>query len=171
MSILSSKKQTVHEQGHWEQKTGMTLRSRMLQMACKVKMRTLPWLAIIMGISRHQFSSVQFSHSVVSDSATPWIATYQASLSITNSRSSLRLMPIESVMPSSHLILCHPLLGKYKYKYILVNDPAFGLGNGLMKVHFIVLYFKKTLSHIYISHTVFMLSHSVMSDSLQPHGL
>ena len=42
--------------------------------------------------------------------ATPWIAARQASLSITNFRSSLRLMSIESVMPSSHLILCHPLL-------------------------------------------------------------
>ena len=42
--------------------------------------------------------------------ATPWIAPRQASLSITNSRSSLRLMSIESVMPSNHLILCHPLL-------------------------------------------------------------
>ena len=42
--------------------------------------------------------------------ATPWIAAHQASLSITNSRSSLRLMSIESVMPSSHLILGHPLL-------------------------------------------------------------
>ena len=41
--------------------------------------------------------------------ATPWIAARQASLSITNSRSSLRLMSIESVMPSSHLILCHPV--------------------------------------------------------------
>ena len=41
--------------------------------------------------------------------ATPWIAARQASLSITNSRSSLRLMSIESVMPSSHLILCHAL--------------------------------------------------------------
>ena len=41
---------------------------------------------------------------------TPWIAACQASLSITNSRSSLRLMSIESVMPSSHLILCRPLL-------------------------------------------------------------
>ena len=40
--------------------------------------------------------------------ATPWIAARQASLSITNSQSSLRLMPIDSVMPSSHLILCHP---------------------------------------------------------------
>ena len=41
---------------------------------------------------------------------TPWIAARQASLSITNSRSSLRLTSIESVMPSSHLILCHPIL-------------------------------------------------------------
>ena len=53
-------------------------------------------------------SSVQFSHSVVSDFATPWIATHQASLSITNSRSSLKLMSIESVMFSSHIILCRP---------------------------------------------------------------
>ena len=42
--------------------------------------------------------------------ATPWIAAHQASLSITNSRSSLRLTSIESVMPSSHLILGRPLL-------------------------------------------------------------
>ena len=55
------------------------------------------------------FSSVQ-SLSLVRLFATPWIAARQASLSITNSGSSLRLMSIESVMPSSHLILCHPLL-------------------------------------------------------------
>ena len=42
--------------------------------------------------------------------ATPWITARQASLSITNSQSSLRLTSIKSVMPSSHLILCHPLL-------------------------------------------------------------
>ena len=42
--------------------------------------------------------------------ATPWIAARQASLSITNSQSSLRFTSIESVMPSRHLILCHPLL-------------------------------------------------------------
>ena len=42
--------------------------------------------------------------------ANPWITTRQASLSITNSQSSLRFMSIESVMPSSHLILCCPLL-------------------------------------------------------------
>ena len=42
--------------------------------------------------------------------ATPWIAACQASLSITNSQSLLKLMSIELVMPSNHLILCHPLL-------------------------------------------------------------
>ena len=52
----------------------------------------------------------QFSRSVVSDSATPWIAAHQASLSITILWSSLKLTSIESVMPSSHLILCCPLL-------------------------------------------------------------
>ena len=58
-----------------------------------------------------RFSSVQFSCSVVSNSLrTPWTAAYQASLSITNSRSLLKLMSFESVMPSNHLILCHPLL-------------------------------------------------------------
>ena len=46
----------------------------------------------------------------MSDSATPWTAACQASLSITNSRSLLKLIPIESVMPSNHLILCCPLL-------------------------------------------------------------
>ena len=55
------------------------------------------------------FSSVQ-SLSRVRLFATPWIAARQASLSITNSWSSLKPMSIESVMPSSHLILCHPLL-------------------------------------------------------------
>ena len=56
-----------------------------------------------------QFSSVQ-SLSRVRLFATPWIAALQVSLSITNSWSSCKLTSIESVMPSSHLILCHPLL-------------------------------------------------------------
>ena len=51
-----------------------------------------------------------FSHTVVSACATPWTAACQASLSITNSQSLLKLMSIVSVMPSNHLILCHPLL-------------------------------------------------------------
>ena len=57
---------------------------------------------------RH-FSSVQ-SLSHVQLSATPWTAAYQASLSITNSWSLLKLMSIKSVMPSNYLILCRPLL-------------------------------------------------------------
>ena len=44
------------------------------------------------------------------DSATPWTAAHQASLSVTNFQSLLKLMSIESVVPSNHLILCHPLL-------------------------------------------------------------
>ena len=56
-----------------------------------------------------QFSSVR-SLSHVQFVVTPWTIARQASLSITNSRSLLRLMPIDSVMPSNHLILCRPLL-------------------------------------------------------------
>ena len=55
-------------------------------------------------------TSVQFSRSVVSDSATPWTTACQASLSITNSRSLLKFVSIELVMPPNHLILCRPLL-------------------------------------------------------------
>ena len=56
-----------------------------------------------------QFSSIQFSRSVVWLSVTPWIAAHQASLSFTISWSSLKLTSIESLMPSSYLILCYPL--------------------------------------------------------------
>ena len=51
-----------------------------------------------------------FSHSVLSDSVTPWTVAHQASLSFTIPWSLLKLMSIESVMPSNHLILCCPLL-------------------------------------------------------------
>jgi len=54
----------------------------------------------------YQFSSVAQSYLF----ATPWTAARQASLSITKSQSLLKLMSIESVMPSNHLILCYPLL-------------------------------------------------------------
>ena len=68
---------------------------------------------VILGAySPHRFSSVQFSSAAQSclTLCDPWIAARQASLSITNSRSLPKLMSIESVMPSSHLILCRPLL-------------------------------------------------------------
>ena len=57
----------------------------------------------------NQFSSVQLL-SQIQLSATPWTEAYQASLSIINSRSLLKLMSIASVMPSNHIILCHPFL-------------------------------------------------------------
>ena len=63
------------------------------------------WFAISMWIS-----SVQFSRSVLSDSATPWITARQISLSITNSWSPPKFISIESLMPSNHLLLCHSLL-------------------------------------------------------------
>ena len=62
----------------------------------------------IIRIQHKLFNSVQ-SFSCVWLFVTPWAAARQASLSITNSRSLLKLMSIESVMPSNHLILCHPL--------------------------------------------------------------
>ena len=66
------------------------------------------WLSNLTGLLV-QFNSVQ-SLSRVQLFVTPWTAAHQASLSITNSWSLLKLMCIESVMPSNHLILCHPLL-------------------------------------------------------------
>ena len=73
------------------------------------------------------WSSVQFSHSVVFDSATPWTATRQASLSITNSWSLLKLMAIELVMPTNHLILCHLLLllpSNFPSIRVFSNEPV-----------------------------------------------
>ena len=65
------------------------------------------WNSLIKLVKSSQFSSVQ-SLSRVRLFATPWIAALQASLSITNSRTLPKLMSIELVMPSSHLILCPP---------------------------------------------------------------
>ena len=67
------------------------------------------WYVFEMGERNHQFSSVQLL-SCVQLFVTPWITACQASLPITNSWSLLKHMPIESVMPSNHLILCCPLL-------------------------------------------------------------
>ena len=61
------------------------------------------------NVSQRQSNSIQ-SLSCVQLFSTPWTAAHQASPSITNSRSLFKLMPIKSVMPPNHLILCHPLL-------------------------------------------------------------
>ena len=65
---------------------------------------------MMIKMSFRYFSSVQLSRSLMSNSATPWTAALQASLSITKSQSLLKLISIKLVMPSNHLILCHPLL-------------------------------------------------------------
>ena len=70
----------------------------------------LPLLCGTLHMACHisvQFTSVAHSYLTLCD---PWTAALQASLSITNFQSLLKLMSIESVMPSNHLILCHPLL-------------------------------------------------------------
>ena len=87
------------------------------RMRCQIKAFCLMEYKLLKGITASQeeiylkasISSVQ-SLSRVWLFATPWITARQASLSITNSRSSPKLMSIELVMPSSHLILCRPLL-------------------------------------------------------------
>ena len=75
------------------------LTSHNTPVSVKHRMRTLLWsLSSVQSLSRVQLF------------ATPWTAARQASLSVTNSRSLLKLMSIESVMPSNHLILCRPFL-------------------------------------------------------------
>ena len=83
-----------------------------------------------------QFSSVQLL-SRVWLFVTPWITAHQASLSITNSRSSLRLTSIESVMPSSHLILCRPLLLLPSFPLsirVFSNESLFAWGGQSIRV-------------------------------------
>ena len=87
---------------------GQGTRSYMLKLRVELPCHIGEWRSQVRQL-RSDISSVQ-SLSRVQLFATPWIAARQASLSITNSRSSLKLMSIESVMPSSHLILCRPLL-------------------------------------------------------------
>ena len=69
-----------------------------------------PGLPSDLSLTMVSLAPLLLSHSVVSDSATPWPAARQASLSFTISQSLLKLMSIESPMLSNHLILCHPLL-------------------------------------------------------------
>ena len=80
-----------------------------LRITLEVSLQQKIWILYIRILEVLQCSSVQ-SLSRVRLFMTPWTAACQASLSITNSWSSLRLMSIESMMPSNHLILCHPPL-------------------------------------------------------------
>ena len=93
-----------------------------------------------------QFSSVQ-SLSRVRLFATPWTAACRASLSITSSRSLPKLMPIELVMPSKHLILCHPLFVRdilnitdFILEYVLSYKNLVLTISKLLLVCFILIY-------------------------------
>ena len=82
---------------------------------------------------------VQFSRSVMSDSATPWTAASQDSLSITNFQSLLKLMSLKSVMPSNHLILCRPLLflpSSISAGYITKSEIVRSCGVSMSKLSF-----------------------------------
>ena len=98
-----------------------------------------------------QFSSVQWL-SRVQLFATPWITACQASLIITKSRSSLRLTSIKSVMPSSHLILCHPLL---LLSPILPSIRVFSNESSLFQwvnsLHEVAVYYLTIIYHLYCS--------------------
>ena len=119
-----------------------------------------------------KFSSVQ-SLSRVRLFATPWIAARQASLSITSSRSSLRLTSIESVMPSSHLILCHPLLLLPPVPpsiRVFSNESALCIRwPKYWSFSFSISPSSKYSGLISFSFSSVQFSRSVLSDSLRPH--
>ena len=81
----------------------------------------------VTGFCRNTSDRLLFSHHVVSDSATPWTAASQDSLPFTISQSVLKLMSIESVMPSNYLILCCPLLSIFPSIRIFSNESALGI--------------------------------------------
>ena len=121
-----------------------------------------------------QFSSGQLL-SRVRLFATPWTAARQASLSITNSYSLLKLMSIESVMPSNHLILCHPLLlppSNFPSIRVFSNESVLRM----RWPKYWSFSFSISPSNIYWELISFRIdwfiqfSRSVMANSLRPHG-
>ena len=98
----------VHRAEHISMLNGMVVHARLPILINLSSTQCLEW-AFKIQVWLSQFSSVQ-SHSHVWLFVTPWTAARHASLSITNSQSLLKFISIESVMPSNHLVLCHPLL-------------------------------------------------------------
>ena len=91
-------------------KKGKTIKLERLELSSrKLRIPRLSLHFMERQISNFNGNSIQLL-SRVRLFVTPWTVVHQASLSITNSRSLLKLMSIQSVMPSNHLILCHPLL-------------------------------------------------------------
>ena len=96
----------ISESRTWEYLTLAFLVFCLVYQRAQLHPTLIQWMTTLLQI---QFNSVQ-SLSRVQLFVTPWTTAHQASLSITNSQSLPKPMSIESVMPSSHLILCHPLL-------------------------------------------------------------
>ena len=76
----------------------------------RISLLLTPLITVVYFVTTNELISLFSSHSVMSNSVTPWTAACQASLSFTISQSLLKLMFVESVMLSNHLILCHPPL-------------------------------------------------------------
>ena len=118
-------------------------------------MRDWTFTRILALVCSRKWTSV---HSVMSDSATPWTAACQASLSFTISWSLLKLMSIESVMPSNHLVFCHPL-------------PLLPSVFLRIRVFSNVLALCITWPKYWRIFMLSLFSHSVVSNSLRSHGL
>ena len=112
----------------WAIKKGECQRVDAFELWCWRRLLRVLWTARRSNQSiLKEISSVQIGGSVMSDSATPWTTTHQASLSITISQSLPKPMSIESVMPFNHLILCHPLLllpSFFLSIRVFSNEPA-----------------------------------------------
>ena len=115
--------------------TGQRWRCRHREQTCRCSGEGKGWMDWESRMETYTFSSAQFSCSVMSDSAVPWIAARQTSLSITISWSSLKLMSIELLMPSCHLIFCcpcpclqsFPASGSFQISYFFASGgPSIG---------------------------------------------
>ena len=135
----------------------------------------------------HQFRSIQ-SFSCVQLFATPWTAARQASLSVINFCSLLKLISIESVMPFNHLIICHPLLLPppiFPSIRVFSNESVLHIrwpkywsfsfsispSNEYSRLISFRMDWLDLLEDSQESSPTVQFSHSVVSDSLQPHGL
>ena len=125
-------------------------------------------------LKKNVMNSVQ-SLSCVPLFATPWTAAHQASLSITNSQSLLKLMCIKPLMPSSHLILCTSAVHTWESIFSFSGSPCSaswctGTRGNLMSLVLLVLSFLASIPiGLEVQFSSAQFSHSVMSNSLRLH--
>ena len=157
LSILGQLLDQMHTQNAGHEQCKQTSETALLQPHCMwMTVHCTPTVNLL-----EPLVNVVQSLSHIRLFATPWTAAHQASLSFTISQSLLKLMFIELVMPSNHLILCFPLL---LLPSIFCSIRVFSNESALR------IRWPKRWSFS-ISQSVSRISHSVVSDSLQPHGL